>query len=102
MNKLSEYSKAKVVVTDRLHGMIFSAIVGTPCVCIDNVSHKVKNCYSWLKHLDYVFYCENKSDFFELLNSALSISNMKNIYNFNPNKAGFEIIKNTILDQFNS
>lgn len=31
LNKLSEFANAEIVVTDRLHGMIFSAITGTPC-----------------------------------------------------------------------
>ena len=33
---MSEIGKRKVVVTDRLHGMIFCAITGTPCVVFSN------------------------------------------------------------------
>ena len=29
--------------------MIFSAITGTPCVALDNVSHKVSQGYEWIK-----------------------------------------------------
>ena len=47
-DKLEEFSKAKLVITDRLHGMIFSAIVGTPCIAFDNLSGKVRGVYSWL------------------------------------------------------
>lgn len=38
---LEYYQNFKVVVTDRLHGMIFSVITKTPCVCInDRIPHK--------------------------------------------------------------
>ncbi len=38
---LDYYQNFKVVVTDRLHGMIFSVITRTPCVCIrDRIPHK--------------------------------------------------------------
>lgn len=47
--KWVEFGSAEVVVTDRLHGMIFSAITGTPCVALDNVSHKVSQGYEWIK-----------------------------------------------------
>lgn len=46
--KLDEFRSAEVVVTDRLHGMLFAAITGTPCVALDNVSHKVSNGHVWV------------------------------------------------------
>lgn len=49
--KWAEFRSAEVVVTDRLHGMIFSAITGTPCVALDNVSRKVSQGYEWVRHI---------------------------------------------------
>lgn len=43
VEKLKEISACKVVVTDRLHGMIFSLLAGVPCVAVDNSNHKVSN-----------------------------------------------------------
>jgi len=38
---LRYYQNFRVIVTDRLHGMIFSIITKTPCVCIsDKIPHK--------------------------------------------------------------
>lgn len=38
---MDQYQNFRVVVTDRLHVMIFSAITKTPCVCIsDKIPHK--------------------------------------------------------------
>lgn len=36
-----EFARAEVVVTDRLHGMIFSVITGTPCVVMNSSTGKV-------------------------------------------------------------
>lgn len=55
----SKMRKAEVVVTDRLHGMVFATITGTPCVVIGNYNHKVKTCYNWFKDLGYVEFCNN-------------------------------------------
>lgn len=38
---LAEIASAKVVITDRLHCMIFCAITNTPCVVMDNLNGKV-------------------------------------------------------------
>ncbi len=60
--KWEEFSCARLVVTDRLHGMIFCAITGTPCVALDNKSHKIKNAYSWISHLPYIRFAETGED----------------------------------------
>ncbi|MED1739280.1 polysaccharide pyruvyl transferase family protein [Bacillus swezeyi] len=50
LNKLwDQLGGAAVVVTDRLHGMIFCAITGTPCVVIRSFDHKVLEGFHWLK-----------------------------------------------------
>lgn len=53
-DKLNEYSKAKLVITDRLHSMLFAAITGTPCIAFDNLTGKVKGVYEWIKDLGYL------------------------------------------------
>ena len=57
--KFDEFSSAELVVTDRLHGMIFCAITGTPCIVVDSKSPKVRGCYEWIKHLDYIKFAED-------------------------------------------
>lgn len=52
--KYSEFSGSELVITDRLHGMIFCAITGTPCIVVDSKSPKVKGCYEWVKGLGYI------------------------------------------------
>ncbi len=43
---LKVFSKHKLLVTDRLHGMLFGLITGTPCIAFDNVSKKVSGVYN--------------------------------------------------------
>lgn len=56
--KWTEFSGAQLVITDRLHAMIFCAITGTPCIALDNVSHKVRGGYEWIQHLPYISFSE--------------------------------------------
>lgn len=53
-NKLREFCNANLVITDRLHAMIFSALVGTPCIALDNISKKVSGVYFWINKLEYI------------------------------------------------
>ncbi|MBY6060312.1 polysaccharide pyruvyl transferase family protein [Microbacterium esteraromaticum] len=47
---LDRYRRAKIVITDRLHGMIFAAITGTPCVVLPNTNQKIIGTYeAWLR-----------------------------------------------------
>lgn len=54
--KWEEFQHTGLVVTDRLHGMYFAAITGTPCIAINNISSKVEGGYNWLMNLTYVKY----------------------------------------------
>lgn len=48
-------SKSEIVITDRLHGMIFCAITATPCIVLRNSNHKIEESYNaWLKDLGYI------------------------------------------------
>lgn len=55
------FRHAELVVTDRLHGMIFCAITGTPCIVINSKSPKVQGCYEWIKELQYIQFCDDVS-----------------------------------------
>lgn len=59
------FRHAELVITDRLHGMIFSAITGTPCIVIESKSHKVRGCYEWIKDLEYIRFAEDASSIVE-------------------------------------
>ena len=71
-NKYSQFRSAKIVITDRLHGMVLASITGTPCIVFSNYNHKVLGTYEWIKDLDYIKFVnsieEAKVAFDELLN----------------------------------
>lgn len=71
--KWEEWSSSEIVVTDRLHGMIFSAITGTPCVALDNVSHKVSQGNEWIRYIPNIRVAKNAEDVPALIDEVLSI-----------------------------
>lgn len=61
--ELQRYARHRVVVTDRLHGMIFAAVTGTPCVVLDNATHKSRDFYeTFLQDSNAVFYIGTDCD----------------------------------------
>lgn len=64
-DKFRQFSLAELVITDRLHGMIFCAITGTPCIVIDSKSPKVRGCYEWIKDLEYIRFADTPSSITE-------------------------------------
>jgi len=62
--KWDEYRKCKVVITDRLHGMIFAVLTGTPCIVFDNYNSKVKKTYQdWLIGYKNIKFVDVLNDF---------------------------------------
>lgn len=67
---LKKISHKKLVITDRLHGMIFCAITNTPCIALGNLSGKVKGAYDWIKkYNDYIIYVQNEKDIEKAIDS---------------------------------
>lgn len=49
-----QFRKSKFVITDRLHGMIFAFITGTPAIVLPNSNFKVEGCYQWICNCGYI------------------------------------------------
>lgn len=64
---LTQISNAELMITDRLHGMLFAKITETPCIAIDNVSGKVSGVYEWIKDTTYITCIEQEDVTKELL-----------------------------------
>lgn len=51
----STYADSRMVITDRLHGVIFCAITGTPCIALNNNNSKVQNLIeTWLGDASFI------------------------------------------------
>lgn len=80
-NKFNEFKSSKLVITDRLHGMIFAAITETPCIALGSFTHKIFESYKWLENLGYIKICDDINDFERLVDEVVNVENR--IYNNN-------------------
>lgn len=61
-SKLNEFCSAKFVVTDRLHGLIFSIITNTPCVIIPTKGTKITSVVNDIANKDGIYLVEKIED----------------------------------------
>lgn len=75
-----QFYQSKVVVTDRLHGMIFAVITQTPCIVIRNTDHKITGSYEWIKELEYIKLIDDISiqNIDNILKNLIEINNISN------------------------
>lgn len=95
LNKIKEFSTSEIVITDRLHGMIFAAITDTPCIVFGNYNYKVEGVYQWIKNVKNNILFEH--DIYNIENDIRIImdnpekENKKFTYDFN-------IVENTLTE----
>ena len=69
---IKKVKKSKLFITDRLHGMLFAAITGTPCIAINNKTGKVKGVFDTMssknKYIKYIADIRSVEDCIESLN----------------------------------
>ena len=71
------------MITDRLHGMIFSIITGTPNIVFGNNYHKVESAYnSWFNNLSYSFFIKKEEIEYKLEPAIAQIINLNNNINY--------------------
>lgn len=67
-------SRAKVIMTDRLHGHILSLMMGIPHVCLDNNYGKIKSFYqTWTKDCDLAQWADSAEEALEIAQSLLKV-----------------------------
>lgn len=54
-----KFRTSEWVITDRLHGMIFAFITGTPAIVFSNNNHKIEGAYEWIKDCGYIYFIKN-------------------------------------------
>lgn len=97
--KICEISDYKLVITDRLHGMILAYLAGTPCVAFDNSTGKVAGVYTaWLNDCAGIKLVAEKYDpvrfatFYQSLDRLIDSSQESNLC-----RVGIETIKERVL-----
>lgn len=84
---IARFSKYKVVVTDRYHGMIFSLVAQTPVIVLNTFDHKLSSGVEWFtdvdEYLDYIYQCQSISTLPGLVSEVLSVENRQKLsYHF--------------------
>lgn len=62
-----KFAAANLVITDRLHGMIFATITGTPCIAFDNIDGKIGHQFEWIRNLGYIKFVSEKENMDQLI-----------------------------------
>ena len=95
---LNRIASKELVVTDRLHCMIFCAITETPCIAFDNSNKKISRVYkAWLSSLHYISVVSNyQEDTFKKLIDSIQNSNERHS-NFEY-LSKFDLIKSVLKD----
>lgn len=78
---LDAFASSQIVITDRLHGMIFCYVTGTPAIVFPNSNFKIKESYKWIEDCGFIKFVDS-ADKNQLDTIANEISN----YNIDINK----------------
>ena len=73
-----QFSKYKLVITDRYHGTIFSLIAGTPVIVVSSTDHKLSSGVKWfpVEFENYVKFAPDLEDVPQLVHDILSNENL--------------------------
>ena len=72
---ISKFATYKVVITDRYHGTIFSAIANTPVIVVNSADHKLSSGVKWFPEEEYhdaVQYAQSLDDAYFKAQAILS------------------------------
>lgn len=67
-------SRSQLVITDRLHGMVFAALTNTPCIVLHSKSPKIQGVYEWIKNNKFIFLEDDINELSNMIKSALATS----------------------------
>lgn len=70
-----KFRSCELVITDRLHGVIFSYITQTPCIAIDTNNKKIEGICKWFEGSELISFCADDADFDNFLENAYSAKN---------------------------
>ncbi len=70
-SKFEEFSKYKIIITDRYHGTIFGLISHTPTIVLSSSDHKVSSGVDWFKNKqefkDFIYFAEDLKEIDNLI-----------------------------------
>lgn len=84
-----QFQRSCLVVTDRLHGMIFAYVTGTPAIVLKNNNYKIIESYKWIKDCGYIYMVNDNDELEKLLHT-----------DFHSTREGFLTTHNRILEAY--
>jgi exopolysaccharide biosynthesis predicted pyruvyltransferase EpsI len=79
LNQLfQDYMSAKIVITDRLHGMLFAFLTNTPCIVLKSKSPKIKGVYFWIKDAENIMLIDDVNQLSKSIDLLLKSSKFEN------------------------
>ena len=81
---IDKISTFKVVITDRYHGTIFSAVANTPVVVINSADHKLSSGVNWFPKDEYKNNIQFANSLEEAFEKAEGILNSSDLLHLNP------------------
>lgn len=77
---IEEFAKANLLITDRLHGMVFGYLAGVPVAVLSNINHKVSGVYDWIKENTNIRMLKSTKEFGDFCQEILSEEKDKYFY----------------------
>lgn len=59
-NIWGDFRRSMFVVTDRLHGMIFAYITGTPAIVLPNNNFKIERSHKWIANCENIYFVKDE------------------------------------------
>lgn len=75
---LDTFSSSQLIITDRLHGMIFAYITRTPAIVFDNTNNKISQSYEWIKDCGFIHRYNPDSDILSVHHNYFDIQSHLN------------------------
>ncbi|EGP4930188.1 hypothetical protein FFQ48_002464, partial [Enterococcus faecium] len=99
-SKLNEiwdtFGKSSLILTDRLHGMIFALITGTPAIIFSNNNPKIRSSYeTWITDVNYIRYIDT-------YNPGEVIDNIVEMLNISPVSKDFSRFYDYFAEEINA
>lgn len=72
--KIGQIAEHKLLITNRLHAMLFAYISKTPCLAMDNKSKKVSGTLEWLSGCSYIKMYSPDIDLYTQMSELMNLS----------------------------
>lgn len=84
INVWNQIASSKLVITDRLHAMIFCYLLHVPCIVLKTYNYKLIAQYEWIKNEAFIELCEDHSlnNITDKMNNLLSMESIEAINDF--------------------